>query len=172
MTVLIGIDPGKSGGIVAIDADNKVVASTRMPLTLGSKGDLDTSQVRRWLLELPETPSLIMLEMLQARPAGKMSTTSAITMGRAHGALEGLLIGLQLPHELPQPNAWKKAMGLPRRPAKEADKRKTDAISLCRRLLPDLDLIPGRCKKPQDGIAEAGLLAVYARRVFVQGMTL
>lgn len=42
---------------------------------------------------------------------------------------------------------------------------KARSIAAAQRLLPDLDLSPGRRTKPHDGLADAGCLAVYALRV-------
>jgi crossover junction endodeoxyribonuclease RuvC len=104
----------------------------------------------------------VLLEEPSIRP--KESGRSGLTIGRNHGRLEGLLVGIDAPYDLVTPQAWRRAMGLPKRTDAEKKLRKAEAVEKCRRLLPGLQLIPDGCRVPNDGIADAGLMAEHARR--------
>ena len=59
--------------------------------------------------------------------------------------------------EFSNENYWKKEFGL--------NGNKQKSIEVCRKLFPDVSLLPtSRCKKSHDGMAEALLMAEYARR--------
>jgi crossover junction endodeoxyribonuclease RuvC len=158
----IGIDPGLSGALVAIDADANVVDAIRAPRTLGSKGPMDHAAIASWLADVGPV-AFVAYESPSIRPGE--SGRSALTIGTNWGVVLGMIIVRGWRHEIITPARWKRAMGLPTRTAAEKDERKADSIALCRSLLPDLDLTPGQVRSPHDGLAEAGLLAVYARRV-------
>ena len=76
-------------------------------------------------------------------------------------AMEGcteMLEKFGVPYELVKPQKWKKEFSV------TADKN--TSIEVCKRLFPGVNLIPPGCRKEHDGIAEALLLAEYARRHF------
>jgi crossover junction endodeoxyribonuclease RuvC len=82
---------------------------------------------------------------------------SSFNFGKSAGFIEGVLCALGIPYQLITPQRWKKEFTL------NSDKQKS--IDVCERLFPNVDLLPTpRCKVKSDGMAEALLMAEYARR--------
>ena len=144
----VGIDPGKSGGYAAI-IDG--VAETHF---------WDDLKFIEWCKQLP-TPITTCLEGVHAFPNdnknGARGVTSTFNFGKSAGFIEGVLTTLGIPYQRVDPRKWKGEFGL------DADKQKS--IDTCKQLFPDVSLLPtDRCKKDSDGMAEAMLMAEYARR--------
>lgn len=145
-SVRIGIDPGKKGGFaVLIDGmcwkakawdDDEFIDSMR--------------QVSQMV-----TAARAVVEKVGAMPG--QGVTSMFSFGKSAGFIEGVLKAFDIPYQLVPPSLWKKEFSLTR--------DKTQSVSVCKRLFPDVSLLPTeRCKKDSDGIAEALLMAEYARR--------
>ena len=95
------------------------------------------------------------LEHVGARPG--QGVTSMFSFGENFGFIQGLLTPYSIPFELVRPQKWKKEFSI------TADKN--SSIAVCKRLFPDVSLLPtARCTKDNDGIAEALLMAEYAKR--------
>ena len=70
---------------------------------------------------------------------------------------QGVVSMFSIPYQEITPQKWKREFGLTSDKAKSAE--------VCRKLFPDVSLLATpRCKKPHDGMAEALLMAEYARR--------
>jgi len=159
--IYVGIDPGKDGGFVAVSADGAEVLTACITPTIfvgkGGKRDYDITAMRALIANLSAKHDLfVTIEAQQAMP--KQGVTSMFSLGYGFGLWVGLVHGL--PHQVVKPAAWKKEMldGLP-------GKDKGADIIAAERLLPALELTPGRRKKPHDGLADAGLLALYGLRI-------
>lgn len=140
--ISIGIDPGTSGGIVAIDANSVIVAATKMPET--------ASDIVEWFNELDDNEldsKFATLEKVASSP--QMGVRSAFTFGRGRGVLEGVLCALQIPFEEVSPYRWQKDLSCLTKGDKNVTKRKAQ------QLWPDT--------KITHYIADAALLAVYGR---------
>lgn len=163
MSVFIGIDPGLSGALVAINGEGGVVDQLIMPRTNGSKGPLDTGCILSWLVDVRQGGSMYAaLERVSTRPG--QGATSTLTCGVNWGRLDALLVALGVKYVVPTPQQWKRALSLPKRSGKERAQGKVDAVQLVRSLFPDMDLSPGKRRVPHDGLADAVLIAEYARR--------
>ena len=69
------------------------------------------------------------------------------------------LAALEIPCQLVTPRTWKGEFGL--------NGSKDRSIEVCKRLFPGVYLLPSsKCRKESDGMAEAILIAEYARRKF------
>lgn len=147
-TLFIGIDPGKSGGIAYIDTQDNI--SGTMPYSDTALIDLCRDASHDWGKEV-----VCCLEKVGAMPG--QGVTSMFNFGQSYGYIRGVLESFGIPYQEITPQKWKKAFGL------NSDKSKS--VEVCRRLFPSADLTPGKCKKPQDGLAEALLMAEYARRL-------
>ena len=153
--IFVGIDPGNKGGI-AIIANNGVYVFPMPTITSKGKESLDGQRIRE-ILSAWQEGSLVFLEKVGAMPG--QGVTSMFNFGQGFGMLKGILVGLEIPYELITPQAWKKAM------LAGTVKDKGAAIIKAKQLFPSVDLRPTvRCKKDSDGMAEALLLAEYARR--------
>lgn len=151
MKSYIGIDPGKTGGVAVIDGAGRLLTAVRMPKTLPHLRALLRA------LFLAERPVLV---IEKSQPMPKQGVTSSFNYGVGYGVLIGMTTFAEIPlHEI-RPADWKREIL-----AGEPDKKdKGTSIRVCERLFPQVELVPGGCKKPQDGMAEAILLAEYGRR--------
>jgi hypothetical protein len=158
----LGIDPGKQGAAVLLRGDGSIAGVTKLPHT---GKDLDVRTLCAWLEsacweEGCTTDNIYaVVEALGARPSPKMGAGSAITMGKNWGRLDGFLMGLGCRYDVVQPRRWQAEV------CPGGGDPKPRSIAACRRLFPTLDLTPGRKVKPDDNIADAGLIAEYCRRV-------
>lgn len=160
IVISIGIDPGAKGAIVAIDGSNDILYAKELPF-IGKV--LDCAEVFEVLLSLKSNDSdntFAVLEAVTARP--HQGVTSMFTFGRGYGMLEALLIALGISYELSRPSrtGWHKILhGI------EGTDPKTRAVLFCRRRLPNLDLTPGRKRKPDSGLADAACMAMWAKKM-------
>ena len=144
----IGIDPGQKGGLAHL-IDGELAEYTLMPDTV--RGIVDWIDER---VVAGDRRVAIVAELAQAMP--KQGVSSCFNYGRHFGVFETIASCLCLSYHEVRPAVWKKAMGL--------NAAKVDAITLCQRLFPGVQLIPEGCRTPKDGIAEAILIAEWARR--------
>jgi len=114
------------------------------------------SQISDWFIRIKSVyPNLIVVtELAQAMP--KQGVTSCFSYGQHFANFEDAAIYLKIPYHEVRPAKWKKAMGL--------SSLKLDSVSACRRIFPAVELIPAGCRKEHDGIAEALLIAEWARQ--------
>ena len=101
--MFIGIDPGMTGGIVALDDDGKIVElesfDDRNPLEV-IKNTLDI------ISKVHDGIDTIMLEQVGAMPGQGVS--SMFNFGRSYGAIVGLTYGLGYNLNLVTPQTWQK----------------------------------------------------------------
>lgn len=143
-TAFIGIDPGADGALAALlpGGDARVVPFSK---------DAYVDEVAG----LSGLVGLCMLEHVGAMPG--QGVVSTFRFGENFGWIQGLLDAEDVPYELVRPQKWKREFG--------CTSDKNTSIEVARRLFPSVDLRrTPRCTKPHDGIAEALLLAEYARR--------
>lgn len=142
--IYIGIDPGANGGIGIIDT--KEGTAQVMPYTDGGL---------RTILTECNGAKKIMVERVHAMPGE--GTKSSFNFGETFGYILGMLDAFYVPYELVLPQKWKKEFGC------TADKQ--TSIDTCRRLFPTVELKrTPKCRTDHDGMAEALLIAEYARR--------
>ena len=167
----IGIDNGAKGAIVVIDGKRRAVQVEPMPVInvgvtrkgkRGTKNILDMVRVLSILAEAKRKSKgdiFAVLEHAQVFPGEGRST--AFTAGRGYGALEMALVSLSIPYEIVRPRKWQSEVlkGI------EGADYKARSVLKCRRVFPDIDLTPGRRRKPMDGIADAACMALYAERI-------
>lgn len=140
----IGIDPGKTGAMAVI---NKYVTKV-IPFN-----------PRSYIKELTAVTSfsscVCCLEHVSAMPG--QGVTSMFHFGENFGWIQGVLEAFGIRYELVRPQKWKKEFSI------TGDKN--SSIAVCKRLFPGISLLPTeRCRKENDGMAEALLMAEYARR--------
>ena len=149
--IAIGIDPGKSGALAAIymDENNKPIRYKVIPFDATGYRDM---------LELCASSRVVCcVEKVGAMPG--QGVVSMFNFGHNLGLIEGLLQGFKIPYQLVPPQTWKKEFSL--------TGNKQSSIDVCKKLYPNINLLPTpRCIKENDGMAEAVLMAEYARRKF------
>lgn len=100
---------------------------------------------------------MAVVEKVGAMPG--QGVTSMFSFGKSAGFIDGVLSALGIPYQLVTPQRWKKEFTL--------HHSKEDSITVCKRLFPGVSLLPtSRCRKESDGMAEALLMAEYAKRKF------
>lgn len=109
------------------------------------------------LFKLDEKETICCLEHVSAMPG--QGVTSMFTFGEGFGWLQGVLCAYKIPFELVKPQKWKKEFSI--------TSDKNSSIQVCKRLFPQVPLRRmEKCRTDDDGIAEALLMAEYARRHF------
>lgn len=168
--VIVGIDPGLKGALVAIESGRKVLFSHPMPL-IGGK-EIDLAEVRALLVSAKEraerlqVPVTVVLEKVRSRPG--QGVVSMFTFGRGLGMIEGLVAGLSMPIQQVTPQAWVKELheGIDQKLSAKAR-----SMLVVRRLYPDLNLLATpRSKKLHDGLIDAALIATYGLRKLKGGL--
>lgn len=145
--MIIGIDPGKSGGVALIDEDRKIIDCLRMPTVRHGKRDLvDVMRLnKRFGMHKVDA---VVIEQVSAMPG--QGVTSMFNFGRHVGAVEGWALSIGCPVHWVTPAVWKKTFGLSR------DKRAS--LDRARLEFGDHKLWDVLAN---DGIAEAALIALW-----------
>lgn len=149
---VIGIDPGINGGIAAVSSTGKLLLCQPTP-TIGKEYDIP-GMVR--LLKKFVAPSFIVyLEQSQAMP--KQGVSSTFKTGYGFGLWHGIATALGIPLVLVTPRRWMKEM------FKDVggDSTKNKSAIVASRLFPDFCFMPGRRRKPHDGMTDAACIAYY-----------
>lgn len=150
--IVLGIDPGVSGGIAVVSGDAgrpHVIDVWDVPrVGVGAAERVDV--VQTICLIRKHAPSFAVIERAQAMP--DQGGSSGFKYGRAVGHLEACVQGLLIPMQVIEAGAWKKAHGL-LRSEKEASRQRA------LQLFPD---VAGRlARKIDHNRAEAILIAHY-----------
>lgn len=143
--IYIGIDPGKTGALAVIfgGMDEMVLVP------------FDEQDYINTLRNLAGQKVKACLEHVTAMP--KQGVTSMFNFGQNFGYIKGLLEAFGIPYELVRPQKWKKEFSI------TGDKN--SSIEVCKRLFPGVSLLrTDRCRKDDNNMAEALLMAEYARR--------
>lgn len=172
--IYIGIDPGKSGGFVAIRPGGPISINP-IPKTLRDVWD--------WLNNFKDGRhrSIAVIEKVWSSP--QMGVTSAFTFGRGFGNLEAFLVAAGISFQEVRPREWQKELGIPGRRKKLVTKMvkgKKNRVSVyveskpefknrlrgvAQQMFPDLPLWQEpKSKGKQLAIADALLIAEFCRR--------
>src|SRR3990167_5968033 len=113
--LILGIDPGGSGGMAIVDAAGGIVGAWPQP---------DTERdIYELLAEFAPRISRCYLEAVHSFPGkgepcptchrrGGQGIVSAFTFGQNYGFLRGTLIASQIPFQEVRPQKWTKGLGL------------------------------------------------------------
>jgi len=144
----IGVDPGQSGGLILLD--DTMVKSTPMPETERDIWD--------WFDHIRQTTDIApraMIEKVHSMP--KQGVASSFKFGRGYGGLRMALIAAGIPFEEVTPQAWQKALAIPKRSKTETPVQwKNRLKALAQQLYPDI--------KVTLKLADALLIATYCQR--------
>jgi len=177
--VVVGIDPGKTGGVVALRSGQVCLFRRIAPtINVGKRGktklEYDDKEMMSFVLwcrdALGCSPQLFVLERQQAFP--KQGATSNFTTGVGYGLWRMALVAAGVSFEVVHPRTWTKKMlsGVP------GDGKARNIIA-AKRLAPGVKIVPDleagaksdRGAKPHDGLADAALLALYGTRLLRGG---
>jgi hypothetical protein len=159
--ILLGIDSGLDGAVVAIQYEpagvTRIVLAAIVPtIKTGTKRVYRVGEMVAFLRGIGPV-GFAALERGGVRPGEGVK--SSWSVGYGFGLWEMALTSLGVRYETPTPQQWQKDLyrGI-------VGDGKERSVLVCDRLLPDLNLTPGRRTKPHSGLADAGCLAVYAGR--------
>ncbi len=145
MNYYLGIDPGAKGAFACL-----IESDVFMVYMMNKAGFLTLADY----LWQTKAHVVCCIEKVHAMP--KQGSVSMFTFGEGYGWLKGVLDGYSIPYQEIPPQTWKKEFGL--------NSNKTKSVEVAHQLFPHVNLVPDGCKKPSDGMAEALLLALYAKR--------
>lgn len=143
MVYWVGIDPGKDGAMAWISS-------------AGFTDIIPFSEIGYAALcyQLKGKAKAV-VEKVGPRPG--QGTKSMFSFGENFGFIRGVLEAYNIPYELVHPQKWKKEFSI--------TSDKSTSIKAAHRLFPDVSLKKSdRAIKDHDGMAEALLMAEYARR--------
>lgn len=157
----IGIDPGKTGAIVSLDADGQLVG--KWPTPMVGKA-YNVPKMREALAPfLCATQASVCIEHQQPFPAqsragktGQISHRAMFAQGHGYGLWEGIVAGLGLPYHLIPPKEWQRGIRLPAK-CSYAERKQHLALEAQRRW-------PGLPKR----YADAALIADQFRKANIQ----
>lgn len=156
---ILGFDPGASGALAVLEEFGGC-------LQVRSIIPFDTDEYR---LEIENAIfnaggvefCIACVEDVHAMPG--QGVTSMFSFGRNKGLIEGMLIQAGIKYSLVSPMKWKREFGLLSKGSSKCE-MKDASVAKARELFPDANLRPtSRCKKDNDGMAEALLIAEYCR---------
>jgi hypothetical protein len=166
--IYIGVDNGKDGAIAMLLGD-RAVTVVKMP---------DTEAGVAEALSLPNTGERVFAAVEQITTGPKMGTKAAMTFGKGHGVILGILAAFEIPFAIIPVARWQKKMhagaGAPIKYDKDGKNPKPDtkkaSIIVCRRKFPTTLLRPEGTKRKDDhNMADALLIAEYARLMRLGG---
>lgn len=149
--VYVGIDPGKKGGIAAVDRIGQIVYAVPMP-------DLEKFPAVLSRLKI----QLVAIEHAQVFPMDGKSR--AFNYGVHFGSLQGALAAMSIPYILVKPRAWQKAVTCS--PAYKCPKKR--ALVSANKIFKKTKsfwLPTTRHSVPHDGMIDSALIAEYCRRL-------
>ena len=149
--IAIGVDPGKDGSMAIIGLKNYPITVVFDEQLYRNYLDSVSLRTRNGI----DAKVHCIVEHVGAMPG--QGVTSCFSFGQNFGFILGLLTAFCIPYELVRPAKWKKEFS--------CTSDKNTSIEVAKRLFPGVSLKrTERCTKDHDGIAEALLMAEYARR--------
>ena len=145
--LFIGIDPGKSGAIAAIDEEGRFVSVVKLKET---EQDVWTWMLKELGIGYGKPSHFAVLEKVGAMPRQGLSST--FKFGVSYGFCRGILTANRVRFEEVTPAKWQGALGCRTKGDKNITKSKAQQMH------PD--------QKITHANADALLLAEYARRLF------
>lgn len=137
-----GVDPGKLGAWAYLDKNSGKITTGIMPV-IGN--EVDVGPIAD-VIRNQENP-IIVIEKVHSMP--KQGVRSMFSFGTSYGKLLGMCQALNVTFDLVLPNAWKKEI------LQGTKKDKDAAVDYVSRMYREIELIPERCRKPHNGIADA-----------------
>lgn len=144
--IYMGIDPGQTGGIAIINDLNK--HSVAYPYS--------STKLIEICEEFKDNKNKVKVFVEKVHAMPHQGVTSMFNFGMGYGRILGILEAFNFTYSLVTPQSWKKYVGV------AADKQ--TSIRKAQYLFPNVSLLPTkRCRVPNDGMAEALLIAYYGK---------
>lgn len=144
---ILGIDIGMSGALAFYDEDELMIWD--MPIFAKSKGgnDLDIKQLANIIFL--QKPDMVYIERAMLMPSN--GKTAYQKLGKAEGAILGILAALNIPYVIVSPSTWKAFFNV----SKDKEETRRKAGELLPQFAHNWPL------KKHDGRAESALIALY-----------
>ena len=161
MSVYIGVDPGTTGGLVALTqqpSGSVWERFTSMPRTERGIWDwFDTP-----LFQGSVGPVIAVIEQVSGYLGEAQPGSAMFKFGASYGGLRMALVAAGIPFAAVRPQVWQKLLGIkPRRKKENRTAWKNRLKSEAERLFPDLKITLAT--------ADALLIAYYCRKVYGEG---
>lgn len=178
--LVLGVDPGKKGGLCLLDEHSRIVACVPMPIAPKPEGARRANRGKGANEEVDAVAigdlvrahyQRIRLALVEHQPIRGRQLLAVAEQQRGYGRICGALEGAGLRVRVVRPDAWKESMKvslrkLPGHTARQHSARlKERALERARGLWPEQSWTLPRCRSAHDGMAEAALLAEYGRRL-------
>jgi hypothetical protein len=149
--VIIGIDPGKGGGI-AVVVDGLITEFHKYPKTMKDLYYIMDEILHNW-----NTKPIAYLEQVHAFPTDGRS--SAFKFGSNYGLWQGLLLGFEIECKFVAPQVWMKPLGLP----KDKKERKNRIKALAQNVIDkqNISLKNKHIKRVTLNTSDAILISMY-----------
>lgn len=154
MSRVLGIDPGRDGAGVLLDGRSVISWWLTADLLPGKGYDADALAGRLRSTHAAHRIDLVVLELYAGRPGEGRG--SGMTIGVGWGIWRGAAAGLGIPVITPASSSWTRTLF---RDVQGEGKERSIAVAGTL----DLDLTPGRRRKPHDGLADAACLSLYGQ---------
>ena len=167
MKYIIGIDPGKNGGIVMLNQDGNVINVEKMPETPKDLYDHLVALVAHaasMASQMEEPRVVVYIEKVGGIPG--QGASSAFSFGKGCGHLEMALLALKLSTNEVTPQKWQKgyqvgSSSITKSTAAEKKEHKLKLKAKAQSLFPSLG------KKITNATCDALLIAEYGRKIEV-----
>lgn len=168
MSIIIGVDPGDRGAMVALDEDGRYVAHLTADSRGGEDGyfldgDPDPLLVASWLRGFADRGVLRVVLETPFAP-GRIGTANAITIGRRWGILYAAIRAARVPLVMATPAKWSGDL-FGGKKGGDAKEKKAVAVRMVGERVPDLRLVLPGCRTAHDGLADACCLALWGLRL-------
>ena len=153
--MIIGIDPGITGAIVALYDDGEIAAVFDMPVVKKPNGrrEVDAANLAQKIEAMAAlAPELVTAVVEQVGAMPRQGVASVFSFGDSFGVIRGVLGALGIPVRRVTPNKWKKAAGLV---GQDKDRARTLAIEKWPKQAARFE------RKKDVGRADAALIAFF-----------
>jgi crossover junction endodeoxyribonuclease RuvC len=155
--MILGIDPGLSGGFALVGATGTLYQAYPTPVT--KKGELDLREIVSRLADQNISHAYVEFVTSRPRQAGQFQ------FGINTGAIHGILAALDIPMTLVTSAKWKSQYGIKRQHDETYAEKKTEARQIAMQRFPEHAHLFKRVK--DDGPAEAALIALYGLSLYI-----
>lgn len=159
MGIIIGIDPGMTGGICIRDGNEVELMVMPTKGTVRFTKLIDSEAIADMLTEIRSNINMVYLEEIFAMSA--QGSASMLSFGRGWGQILGVIHTLKLPHYIVRPQEWQKYV----LPKGKAGTTKIRALETAQKLFPSVELRASeRAKVPHDGKVDALMISEFGVR--------
>ena len=159
--ITYGIDNGKNGGIVSVDANGEIMSACVMPVR--NDGELDLTALEA-IFNLCQCDYKPCVYIEQAQAMHKQGVSSTFKIGDWYGMIKGIVFASYIPYEIVNPRKWQNTL------LKHAEGKDTKekSFNMASKLWPEQNWIVPRhgvkkTTKFHDGLTDAALIAEYGR---------